>query len=284
MVKQTMITMKQPELGQKILELRKAKGLTQENLVELCSINVRTIQRIEAGEVTPRSYTIKAILEALGYDFTNLQMESEEKSVPSTGEKSKASKFLIKAFFIGIVYFLLAYVELAFDFMLLESGELAVSNGWYFAVKIAIILTFSFFIMGYYKLSFLIPNNLIKGASIFLIVGIVVSNSFDMFAVLHPVISIEIFQIAKSIVFGALYLVFGIGLIGYQKQFGSLAFVGGCLGILSGIMFISVILVLPGLVVFTIFEILQLILLFKAAEHLENPKSQTPSNAVQWTN
>ena len=43
--------MKQPQLGHKILELRKAKGLTQEELVEMCNLNVRTLQRIEAGEV-----------------------------------------------------------------------------------------------------------------------------------------------------------------------------------------------------------------------------------------
>ena len=59
-------TMKQPDLGKKISELRKQKGFTQEELVEKCNINVRTIQRIEAGDVTPRSFTVKTILEALG--------------------------------------------------------------------------------------------------------------------------------------------------------------------------------------------------------------------------
>jgi transcriptional regulator with XRE-family HTH domain/ketosteroid isomerase-like protein len=65
--------MKQPELGKKIAELRKAKGLTQEELVEKCNINVRTLQRIETGEATPRSYTIKIIFAALDcniYDST----------------------------------------------------------------------------------------------------------------------------------------------------------------------------------------------------------------------
>ena len=57
--------MKQPDLGKKIVELRKSKGLTQEELVEKCNINVRTLQRIESGEVTPRSYTIKTIFSAL---------------------------------------------------------------------------------------------------------------------------------------------------------------------------------------------------------------------------
>ena len=59
--------MKQPDLGKKIAELRKAKGLTQEELVEKCNLSVRTLQRIESGEVTPRSYTIKIIFAALDY-------------------------------------------------------------------------------------------------------------------------------------------------------------------------------------------------------------------------
>jgi transcriptional regulator with XRE-family HTH domain len=59
--------MNQPELGKKIAELRKAKGLTQEELVEKCNLSVRTLQRIESGDVTPRSYTIKTIFVALDY-------------------------------------------------------------------------------------------------------------------------------------------------------------------------------------------------------------------------
>ena len=59
--------MNQPDLGKKIAEWRKAKGLTQEELVEKCNLSVRTLQRIESGEVTPRSYTIKTIFAALDY-------------------------------------------------------------------------------------------------------------------------------------------------------------------------------------------------------------------------
>lgn len=61
--------MNQPRLGKKIVELRKAKGITQKELVDICNLNVRTIQRIESGEVTPRGYTIKLIFDALDYQF-----------------------------------------------------------------------------------------------------------------------------------------------------------------------------------------------------------------------
>ena len=61
--------MNQPDLGKKIAELRKAKGFTQEELVEKCNLSVRTLQRIESGDVAPRSYTLKLIFTALDYDI-----------------------------------------------------------------------------------------------------------------------------------------------------------------------------------------------------------------------
>ena len=61
--------MNQPDLGLKVTELRQHKNLTQEQLAEKCEVSARTIQRIESGEVDPRSYTIKCLSEALDFDF-----------------------------------------------------------------------------------------------------------------------------------------------------------------------------------------------------------------------
>ena len=69
--------MKQPELGKKLTEFRNEIGLTQEELSEKTKINIRTIQRIELGEVTPRAYTLKIILENLGRDFAEINCENE---------------------------------------------------------------------------------------------------------------------------------------------------------------------------------------------------------------
>lgn len=52
-------------LGKKIAEIRKSKGLTQEELAESAKVNLRTIQRMEAEETTPRGNTLRAICEAL---------------------------------------------------------------------------------------------------------------------------------------------------------------------------------------------------------------------------
>jgi transcriptional regulator with XRE-family HTH domain len=61
--------MNQPNLGLKVIELRQQKGLTQEQLAELCEVSARTIQRIESGEVDPRAYTLQCLSKALEFDF-----------------------------------------------------------------------------------------------------------------------------------------------------------------------------------------------------------------------
>ena len=61
--------MNQHEIGNKLCELRKEKGLTQEELAIRCGVNVRSIKRIEAGTVSPRMATLKLIGAELDYEI-----------------------------------------------------------------------------------------------------------------------------------------------------------------------------------------------------------------------
>ncbi len=61
--------MNQPDFGNELAKIRKAKGLTQAELAQKCDVSYRTIQRIESGKVTPRVFTIKTLSVALDYDF-----------------------------------------------------------------------------------------------------------------------------------------------------------------------------------------------------------------------
>lgn len=61
--------MNQPDLGLKITELRQQKSLTQEKLAEHCEVSTRTIQRIESGEVEPRSFTRNSLSNILEFDL-----------------------------------------------------------------------------------------------------------------------------------------------------------------------------------------------------------------------
>ena len=69
--------MEQPNLGKRISELRKAKGLTQEELAEKCKISARTLQRIEADAVTPRAFTVRVIFAALNEDSSFMRFRFE---------------------------------------------------------------------------------------------------------------------------------------------------------------------------------------------------------------
>jgi uncharacterized Tic20 family protein len=62
--------MNQPELGYIIAEKRQNKNLSQEQLAEMCGVSSRTIQRIESGEVEPRSYTKQRLSDVFEFDFS----------------------------------------------------------------------------------------------------------------------------------------------------------------------------------------------------------------------
>jgi len=166
--------MKQPELGKKISELRKARGLTQEELVEKCNIGVRTIQRIEAGEVTPRSYTIKTILAALESD---IKLVSEEENIPDTFTKWLKRLFLIDvdlnepsesfvkqlniAWIVGLIYFILGLFESVSDYFMYAKGLEIFNNTVFVILKSVALISFLYFQRGFILIGGLYKNYLL---------------------------------------------------------------------------------------------------------------------------
>jgi len=69
--------MKQPNLGLKVTELRREKGFTQEQLAEDCEVTPRTIQRIESGEVEPRTFTRNSLSNVLEFDLGKNDLDNE---------------------------------------------------------------------------------------------------------------------------------------------------------------------------------------------------------------
>lgn len=56
-------------IAEQVREARKKLGWTQSELAARCRLDIRTIQRIESGEVSPRSFTLRLINEALGKEL-----------------------------------------------------------------------------------------------------------------------------------------------------------------------------------------------------------------------
>jgi transcriptional regulator with XRE-family HTH domain len=82
------------DFGTKLIEVRKAKGLTQDEVAEKCKITVRTIQRIESGKVTPRAFTIKIISETLGFDFLETSITGYEVLTKNQNSNLESQKVL----------------------------------------------------------------------------------------------------------------------------------------------------------------------------------------------
>jgi XRE family transcriptional regulator, regulator of sulfur utilization len=108
-------------LDQKILQLRKAKGITQEELAEDTRVSIRTIQRIESGESIPRPYTLKRIAEVL--DVSYEELNAAELSLTDPIEIQKESQFLDVSetqYFLRLLCFsCFAYIILPYFYFLL---------------------------------------------------------------------------------------------------------------------------------------------------------------------
>ena len=95
-------------IAEKIIEARKLKGLTQEELAEQASINLRTVQRIEKSESEPRGATLDLICKALQIDLKRLMTEVNSQKSESVDVKVVNGLFLLVLNFIlmGVIGFL----------------------------------------------------------------------------------------------------------------------------------------------------------------------------------
>lgn len=83
------------EIGKKIKDIRKKKGLSQEELAESAKVNLRTIQRIENNESEPRGKTLNLICNAL-------QIQVED--ILDYGKQSDKSYLIV--FHLSVIVFL----------------------------------------------------------------------------------------------------------------------------------------------------------------------------------
>ena len=277
--------MKQPLLGKKITELRKQKGLTQEELVERCNVTVRTIQRIESGETTPRIYTIKTILNALGLDYEKVfEREYNE------GKFDKILRFfpgnlkevLNVSFIAGIVYFVLGFVEMGYyatSFFDLDSqtnwSNLPIKNygsysdnGIYIFIKIISIISFSLLMRGFVLVGSYYKNYLVELMAFVMIIMHIIFEISEIVSINFENSLVEFIMISKAVTFGVIMIFFGVGLLRLKSHLGNLPKITGVLEIITGVCFATVFLSVFGLIFLTPLELLELLLLYKVASKI----------------
>ncbi len=284
--------MKQPELGLKITALRKEKNLTQEDLVSLCNVSVRTLQRIENGEVMPRVSTLKIILAAMGEDFAAIK----ESEVLVSENKNLLKKFLMMsrhkneneyefknalqiAAVAGIIFLVLEILLSALDAIWFSGTMDRVNNIFYVALTAFSLIAFLFFMRGFLVLSHLFGNTLLKAGSYMLMIGMTGLALLDVYCTYY--LSKEEMLIpygVAAVIMGAMSIVFGSGLIKLQDGMGELARITGILEIVMGCLLVTVILFFFSFIVMIPATILEIVLLFKGYEYLERTSTSMPAS------
>ncbi|RYG20615.1 MAG: XRE family transcriptional regulator [Chitinophagaceae bacterium] len=123
------------QIAQQLKAKRLNKGFTQQELADITGISLRSIQRIENGDVYPRNFTLKLLCEKLALDFEELNgrkvLPVKEQSVKPINKTQKA----VSSCIIAIVLVLLAsafifqsptFPESTFEFVLLLAFVIAV--------------------------------------------------------------------------------------------------------------------------------------------------------------
>jgi len=273
-------TMKQPDLGKKITELRKAKGLTQEELVDKCNISVRTLQRIEIGEVTPRIYTVKTILAALDFDLDTVSEVDERDAggVASTlrkhilleVDKDLTPEFLKDqltiAWIAGVLYFLLGFFEGAAEVFRYQEHRLVFSEPIYIALKLSVLVAFVLFQRGFVVLGGIFDNYLLRIMSFLMIVGEVLITGYDIASVFYDATERGWVLGAESFSYGGILILYGISLRRLRTSLGSIARWAGLFEILAGCFFFTIVLGFIGFFVLMPAQLLEIISLYKGID------------------
>jgi transcriptional regulator with XRE-family HTH domain len=104
-------------IGKQIILARQRVNLSQTELARRCNLNVRTIQRIENGTVTPNLYTLRIIGQVL-----NVVLLKENETEQVSRQDSKIRQTFERRKKIRILTFVFALVLLAAAVILLALG------------------------------------------------------------------------------------------------------------------------------------------------------------------
>lgn len=270
----------QPQLGEKIAELRQAKGLTQTELAEMCNLGLRTIQRIESSEVNPRSFTLRVLFASLDYEIEEKPIKS--KFIMKAGEyinrlvtgnfdnipiREITENYLRLAFIAGIVSLFLGFVMAGLDIQR-SYGDLSVlTKVVYVSLKLILTILSVLYLGGYVVLGGKFKNHILTISSLISIFAIAIFSFYEIFSLFYNSIEKQTVDGGKSIVFGIIVIVFGIGLFRLNKSYGRSVMFASIFNIISGFFFLSVIFWFVGSILTIPAQIFEIVILYKAFKY-----------------
>jgi transcriptional regulator with XRE-family HTH domain len=121
------------DIAKLVKDGRIAKGYTQQELSDLTRISLRSVQRIENGEVLPRLYTLKILADQLGFSLDDV-VETEAEMPVKKITLSKPRKIILSIGSLLLIVLLTGaflsqsahFPETTFERFLLYAGVLTV--------------------------------------------------------------------------------------------------------------------------------------------------------------
>ena len=266
--------MQQPELGIQLTALRKGKNLTQEELVEKSHVSVRTIQRIEAGEVLPRMSTVKILLEALGEDYESfLTKQNMETQNPLNTQRNT----LMMAVVAGAVYLVCQIILGAMDISWFAGDRNwgFQTNAIFTGLTVMMVISYMLFTRGFIVLGQVFENSLLKVIAYLLMVATAGLGILDIVSL--SVTDMELLILpygAAAILFGSLSIVFGVALLRLQDGMGQLSRIAGIMEIVMGCLLITVVLFFIACVIMIPAVLIEILVLWRGYEYLSRSSSQ----------
>ena len=217
--------MNQPELGKLINEIRNKKGVTQKELSESCNIDIRTIQRIESGEVVPRYSTLKLIADFLAYDFQLLNGNNNL-------QHNVSKDLLLISFVAGILNIInwFFYVSI----IPIENSRFE----FHLVFSIAHLLTTVFFYTGFFVLGRKYKNLMLQITSVIIVVLVPIMVITDVLGVYAQLDFLASVIKLLGIILGINGIILGIAMLLVESSFSTLWKVGGVFQILVNPLFI----------------------------------------------
>jgi len=269
--------MQQPELGRRLTALRKERNLTQEELVEKSHVSVRTIQRIEAGEVLPRMSTVKILLEALGERYESFSakssqvMEAQKSILPNANRNT-----VLVAALAGVVYLVSQIILGAMDIAWITKDHDwgFTMNAIYTGFTLVMVVSYVLFARGFIVLSTVFENTLLKMATYMLMIATGGMGILDVTSLsVEDVESLWLPYTMAAVLFGVLSIVFGVSLIRLQDGMGELSRIAGMLEIVMGCMLVTVVLFFISYVIMIPAVVVEILVLYRGYEYLSRSES-----------
>ncbi|MFD1605317.1 helix-turn-helix domain-containing protein [Flavobacterium artemisiae] len=135
------------KIGESVKSQRLAKGWTQHHLSQISGIGLRSIQRIENGEVDARMYTLNILQEKLNFQFDETHFKPSPSPLDYKEKKIARSRFgkIVLSYAAGITIVILAGIFLT------RSAAFPETNFESFIFISSIITLFSFMLFYIWK-------------------------------------------------------------------------------------------------------------------------------------